>query len=54
MPVVVVSVVDERARGLEEGATEYLIKPVSRDALVGALARAGPAAMSQPHTEGAT
>ena len=53
VPVVVVSVVDERARGLEEGATEYLIKPVSRDALVGALARAG-LPMSQPHTEGAT
>ena len=53
MPVVVVSVVDERARGLEEGATEYLIKPVSRDALVGALARAG-LPMSQPHTEGVT
>ena len=41
VPVVIVSVVDERARGLEQGATEYLTKPVSRDELVGALARAG-------------
>ena len=43
------SVVDERARGLEQGATDYLIKPVSRDALVGALARAGRADESAAH-----
>ena len=53
VPVVVVSVVDERARGLEQGATDYLIKPVSRDDLVGALARAG-VPMTQTHVEGAT
>ena len=53
VPVVVVSVVDERARGLEQGANEYLIKPVSRDDLVGALARAG-VPMARPHAEGAT
>ena len=53
MPVVVVSVVDERARGLEEGANDYLIKPVSSDDLVGALARAG-VPMAQTHAEGAT
>ncbi len=41
VPVVIVSVVDERTRGLEEGANEYLTKPVSRDELVGALVRAG-------------
>ncbi len=40
-PVVVVSVVDERQRGLASGATAYLVKPVSRNDLLGALARAG-------------
>ena len=41
VPVVVASVVDERARGLALGAADYLIKPVSRDDLLGALARVG-------------
>jgi signal transduction histidine kinase/ActR/RegA family two-component response regulator len=41
IPVVVVSVVDERPRGLASGAAGYLVKPVSRDALIDALARAG-------------
>jgi CheY-like chemotaxis protein len=41
LPIVIVSVVDERPRGLELGAAEYLLKPVSRDALLAALARAG-------------
>ena len=41
IPVVVVSVVNERARGVSLGASEYLVKPVSRDALLGALARLG-------------
>jgi hypothetical protein len=38
---VVVSVVDERPRGLASGAAAYLVKPVSRDALIEALARVG-------------
>ncbi len=49
IPVVVVSVMDERARGLESGAVEYLVKPVSRDEVLAALgaaltsgSRAGP------------
>jgi signal transduction histidine kinase/ActR/RegA family two-component response regulator len=41
LPVVVVSMLDERAKGLSLGATEYLVKPVSREQLLAALARAG-------------
>jgi signal transduction histidine kinase/ActR/RegA family two-component response regulator len=53
LPIVIVSVVDERPRGLAMGATEYLIKPVSRDDLLAALARAGivpavPSAQPEP------
>jgi signal transduction histidine kinase/ActR/RegA family two-component response regulator len=47
-PVVVVSVVDERPRGMASGAAAYLVKPVSRDDLIEALARAGvPAAAAR-------
>ena len=41
VPVVVASVVDDRARGLGLGAADYLIKPVSRDDLLRALERVG-------------
>ena len=47
IPVVVVSVVDDRARGTELGAAAYLVKPLDRDELVttlrsvGALPRGG-------------
>jgi signal transduction histidine kinase/ActR/RegA family two-component response regulator len=41
LPVVIVSVVDERQRGIAMGAAEYLRKPVSRDDLLAALTRAG-------------
>ncbi|MDX6249853.1 MAG: hypothetical protein QOF10_3213 [Kribbellaceae bacterium] len=41
IPVIVVSIIEERARGAELGATAYLVKPVSRDALLDALAAAG-------------
>jgi len=41
IPVIVMSIVDERSRGLAMGATEYLTKPVGRDQLLDALARAG-------------
>ena len=37
IPVVIVSGADERARGLQAGAAEYLIKPVSRAELYAAL-----------------
>ncbi len=53
IPVVVVSIVDERARGLAMGAAEYLTKPVARDAVVAALARVGvlPAPVPADRTE---
>jgi signal transduction histidine kinase/ActR/RegA family two-component response regulator len=41
IPLIVVSVLDERSRGLAHGATAYLLKPVSRDDLTTALERAG-------------
>jgi signal transduction histidine kinase/ActR/RegA family two-component response regulator len=37
VPVVVVSIVDERAKGLALGAAEYLVKPVGREDLLRAL-----------------
>ncbi|MHB2019894.1 MAG: hypothetical protein ACYCW6_23385, partial [Candidatus Xenobia bacterium] len=37
IPVVIVSVVDEPNRGLILGATDYLLKPVSRDALLASV-----------------
>lgn len=41
IPVIVVSVDDDRARGLALGASAYLLKPVRRDDLVNALKRGG-------------
>ncbi len=41
IPVVVVSIVDEHARGTALGAAAYLVKPVGRDALRGALRSVG-------------
>ena len=39
IPVVVVSMLDERGKGFALGAAEYLVKPVGRDELRAALAR---------------
>jgi signal transduction histidine kinase/DNA-binding response OmpR family regulator len=39
IPVVVVSMVDERGKGFALGAAEYLVKPVGRDEVLAALAR---------------
>jgi signal transduction histidine kinase/CheY-like chemotaxis protein len=39
-PVVVVSMLDERGKGLALGAVEYLVKPVGREELLEALGRA--------------
>ena len=36
-PVVIVSILDERAKGLSLGASEYLVKPVGREQLLAAL-----------------
>jgi signal transduction histidine kinase/ActR/RegA family two-component response regulator len=41
IPVIVVSIVDERSRGAAMGAAAYMVKPVSRDDLLTALAAAG-------------
>jgi CheY-like chemotaxis protein len=41
IPVVVVSIVDERSRGATLGAAGYLVKPVSRDDLLAALSAVG-------------
>ena len=41
IPVVIVSVLDERMKGLSLGAADYLLKPVSREELLDALARVG-------------
>ena len=39
--MIIVSIVDERARGAALGAAAYLVKPVSRDALLQALRAVG-------------
>ena len=41
LPIIVASVVDDRARGLALGAAAYLLKPVGRDDLLAALAAVG-------------
>jgi signal transduction histidine kinase/CheY-like chemotaxis protein len=42
LPVVIVSMIDERGKGFALGAAEYLLKPVSRDQIRDALARCLP------------
>jgi CheY-like chemotaxis protein len=39
IPVVIVSMLDERGRGFALGAADYLVKPVTRDHVVAALSR---------------
>jgi signal transduction histidine kinase/CheY-like chemotaxis protein len=39
LPIIIVSMVDERGKGLALGAADYLVKPVGREDLLGALAR---------------
>ena len=39
LPVIIASIVDERSRGLAAGAGDYLVKPVGREELLGALRR---------------
>jgi len=40
-PVVIVSVVDERARAVASGAVDYIVKPVTREGLAAVLAAVG-------------
>ena len=49
IPVVVVSMLDERGHGFALGAAEYLVKPVGKDQLLAALYRAA-AIPERPHT----
>ena len=37
VPVIIISAVDDRARGLDAGAAEYVVKPISRETLRHAL-----------------
>jgi DNA-binding response OmpR family regulator len=39
--VIVASVVDDRARGVDAGAAAYLVKPLARHELLTALRRVG-------------
>jgi signal transduction histidine kinase/ActR/RegA family two-component response regulator len=41
IPVIVVSIVDERSRGVELGAAAYLVKPIRREDLLSALVGVG-------------
>jgi PAS domain S-box-containing protein len=52
IPVVMLTIVDDRARGYALGATDYLTKPVDRDRLLAVLQghRPGPAAPTVPPT----
>jgi signal transduction histidine kinase/ActR/RegA family two-component response regulator len=49
IPVIVVSIADERSRGASAGAAAYLVKPVSRDDLLSALAAAGALRQTDRH-----
>jgi CheY-like chemotaxis protein len=51
IPVVVVSIVDERSRGVAMGAAAYLVKPVSRHDVLEALRAAGVEIGAQRETE---
>lgn len=52
IPVIVVSIVEERQRGVALGADAYLVKPVSRDALLDVLERVGSPAPVPGHGTG--
>jgi signal transduction histidine kinase/ActR/RegA family two-component response regulator len=52
IPVIVVSIVDERARGAALGAAAYLVKPVRRDDLLAALTTVTTSAGGRRHDGG--
>ncbi len=53
IPVIVVSIVDERARGVAMGAAAYLVKPIGREDLLTALSAVGaPVEVPAPDRDG--
>jgi DNA-binding response OmpR family regulator len=51
VPVVIVSIMDERGKGFALGAADYLVKPVSREELVNAVQRVN---LRRPTSEAVT
>jgi PAS domain S-box-containing protein len=49
IPVVVVSILEERGKGFALGASDYLVKPVDREELIGTVQRVVPAGGSDAH-----
>ena len=47
-PVVIVSVLDQRGKGFALGAADYLVKPVDREDMLGALSRCIPGEAVRP------
>ena len=54
IPVIIVSVVDERQRGLAMGASAYLIKPIRREDLIAQLRGVNVLSPTLPSTRGAS
>ena len=50
IPIVIVTVVDEKDVGLALGAVDYIVKPIDRDALLASLGRIGLLPISQTRT----
>lgn len=48
IPVVIVSILDERGKGFSLGAAEYLVKPVDRDDVISAVRRVARTSPAQP------
>jgi len=42
IPVILISIVDQKELGFRLGAADYVVKPFDRDALIGSLARVAP------------
>jgi signal transduction histidine kinase/CheY-like chemotaxis protein len=51
LPVVIVSIMDERGKGFALGAADYLVKPVSREDLLNAVQRVS---LTRPRSEAVT
>lgn len=49
IPVVIVSILDERGKGFALGAAEYLVKPVDREDVISAVRRLARTSFAQPN-----